>query len=171
MTSPWIGYPLALLAHYLLRWYGLPPNPVVPEPTGGANPAPAVLSGRRAFGLLFLALVPGVGFLLRRPPQRRSAAPVASTASAVPAAPRSPDRADVWKENVPGRFGVDRQCIDCDLCREIAPLHFSHNNQEGYSYVARQPATPEETARVLEALEGCPVEAIFDRGKLPAQKG
>jgi len=24
-------------------------------------------------------------------------------------------------ENVPGRYYVDTQCIDCDVCRDVAP--------------------------------------------------
>ena len=42
-------------------------------------------------------------------------------------------------ENVAGRYYVDRTCIDCDLCRETAPANFVRNDDEGYSYVLRQP--------------------------------
>jgi len=66
--------------------------------------------------------------------------------------------------NVPGRFYVDNQCIDCDACRETAPDHFRRHDEGGYSYVYRQPATPEEAAKCREALEGCPVEAIGSDG-------
>ncbi|HUO84189.1 MAG TPA: ferredoxin, partial [Thermoanaerobaculia bacterium] len=34
-----------------------------------------------------------------------------------------------------GRYYVDTNCIDCDLCRETAPLNFRRNDEEGYSYV------------------------------------
>jgi len=30
------------------------------------------------------------------------------------------DVANKYAENVPGKFYVDDQCIDCDLCRETA---------------------------------------------------
>jgi ferredoxin len=63
-------------------------------------------------------------------------------------------------ENRPGRFYVDATCIDCDLCRETAPGHFSRQDDEGHSFVARQPCTPEEEEACLAALEECPVEAI-----------
>ncbi len=63
-------------------------------------------------------------------------------------------------ENIPGRFYVDRTCIDCDLCRETAPAHFVREDDEGYSYVTVQPTTPTEEAACLAAMEECPVEAI-----------
>ena len=31
------------------------------------------------------------------------------------------DKLDKWSDNVRGKFFVDEQCIDCDLCRETAP--------------------------------------------------
>ncbi len=63
-------------------------------------------------------------------------------------------------ENVRGRYYVDRTCIDCDLCRETAPANFVRRDDEGYSYVIRQPANGAEEAACLAALEECPVEAI-----------
>ncbi len=74
------------------------------------------------------------------------------------------DKADKWPENVPGKFYVDEQCIDCDLCRETAPDYFQRNEDGGYSYVANQPTTDEGIEQCMEALEGCPVEAIGDDG-------
>ncbi len=67
-------------------------------------------------------------------------------------------------ENVEGAFYVDEQCIDCDLCREHAPDNFQRDEDEGYSYVYKQPESDEELALCMEALEGCPVEAIGDNG-------
>ena len=69
-----------------------------------------------------------------------------------------------YPENVPGKFYVDDQCIDCDLCRETAPANFTRCDDGGYSYVYKQPSTPEEEAKCVEAMEGCPVEAIGDNG-------
>jgi ferredoxin len=74
------------------------------------------------------------------------------------------DAANKYPENVPGKFYVDNQCIDCDLCRETAPDNFTRNEDGGYSYVCKQPASPDEEARCKEAKEGCPVEAIGDNG-------
>jgi ferredoxin len=74
------------------------------------------------------------------------------------------DKTQKQPENVAGKFYVDDQCIDCDLCRETAPDFFKRNEDGGYSYVYRQPATPEEDGLCKEALEGCPVEAIGSDG-------
>jgi ferredoxin len=74
------------------------------------------------------------------------------------------DVANRYPENVPGKYYVDNQCIDCDLCRETAPDNFKRNDDGGYSFVYKQPASPEEEARCKEAKEGCPVEAIGDNG-------
>jgi ferredoxin len=63
-------------------------------------------------------------------------------------------------ENVPGRYYVDRTCIDCDLCREVAPRSFTRQNDEGYSYVFQQPRGADEESACQAALEECPVEAI-----------
>ncbi len=72
--------------------------------------------------------------------------------------------ANRYSENVPGKYYVDDQCIDCDLCRETAPNNFMRNEDGSYSYVFKQPATPEEEGLCKEAKEGCPVEAISDDG-------
>lgn len=64
-----------------------------------------------------------------------------------------------WPENTAGRFFVDESCIDCDLCRTTAPKNFERN-PAGHSFVARQPATPEEEKACKQALLECPVEAI-----------
>ena len=74
------------------------------------------------------------------------------------------DVANKYPENVAGKYYVDNQCIDCDLCRETAPDNFKRNDDGGYSFVYKQPASPEEEARCKEAKEGCPVEAIGDNG-------
>jgi len=70
-----------------------------------------------------------------------------------------------WSDNINGPFFVDQQCIDCDLCREIAPNNFTRNNDGGYSIVYKQPVTPQEESECIEAMQGCPVEAIGDNGK------
>jgi ferredoxin len=74
------------------------------------------------------------------------------------------DAANKYAENVPGKFYVDDQCIDCDLCRETAPANFKRNDDGGHSYVYKQPETPEEEGLCKEAMEGCPVEAIGNDG-------
>jgi ferredoxin len=79
--------------------------------------------------------------------------------------PTMADREDKNSENVSGKFYVDSQCIDCDLCRETAPNNFRRSDDEGYSYVFKQPENDEELAQCREAMEGCPVEAIGDDGE------
>jgi ferredoxin len=74
------------------------------------------------------------------------------------------DIANKYPDNVTGKYYVDNQCIDCDLCRETAPNNFTRNDDGGYSFVYKQPGTPEEEAQCKEAMEGCPVEAIGNDG-------
>ena len=74
------------------------------------------------------------------------------------------DPRDKVPENVPGPFYVDTQCIDCDVCRVTAPANFQRHDTNGYSYVFRQPETPDEVAQCQEARDCCPVEAIGEDG-------
>lgn len=72
-------------------------------------------------------------------------------------------------ENVAGRFHVSWNCLDCDLCRAMAPWHFrrsrrGESGRGGHSYVARQPATPSGEALCRLCLEACPHDAIRDDG-------
>lgn len=67
-------------------------------------------------------------------------------------------------DNAPGRYYVDTSCIDCDQCRDTAPDLFDRNADTGYSFVKRQPLTPEEIALAQEALEGCATESIGNDG-------
>jgi ferredoxin len=71
---------------------------------------------------------------------------------------------DKTPENVPGRYYVDNTCIDCDMCREIAPQIFKRQDDGAYSYVYQQPVTPEEIALAEEALAHCPTETIGNDG-------
>lgn len=74
------------------------------------------------------------------------------------------DKNDKTPGNAPGKFYVDTNCIDCDLCRENAPNNFTRNDDEGVSVVCKQPENAEETEQCIAAMEGCPVEAIGDDG-------
>ena len=74
------------------------------------------------------------------------------------------DKEDRNEENVGGKFYVDSQCIDCDLCRETAPSNFTRADDEGYSFVFKQPENDQEEAQCREAMEGGPVEAIGEDG-------
>ena len=67
-------------------------------------------------------------------------------------------------DNVPGKYYVTDQCIDCDLCRETAPANFTRNDVLGSSYVSKQPETVEEENLVLEAVSLCCTSAINTDG-------
>jgi ferredoxin len=74
------------------------------------------------------------------------------------------DIANTYPDNITGKYFVDNQCIDCDLCRETAPANFKRNDDGGYSFVYKQPENEDEEKLCKEAKEGCPVEAIGDNG-------
>ena len=75
------------------------------------------------------------------------------------------DRKDKVPGSVPGKYYVDSQCIDCDVCRVTAAENFQRNEDKGYSYVSSQPGTPEEDVQCQEAMDSCPVEAIGRDGQ------
>jgi glyoxylase-like metal-dependent hydrolase (beta-lactamase superfamily II)/ferredoxin len=75
--------------------------------------------------------------------------------------------ADRLPENVDGEFFVDSSCIDCAVCRGIAPRSFSRSSRAEASVVARQPSTERETLRAKMALVSCPTSSIGSRRKLP----
>jgi glyoxylase-like metal-dependent hydrolase (beta-lactamase superfamily II)/ferredoxin len=70
-------------------------------------------------------------------------------------------------ENAAGDFFVDDTCIDCDLCRQIAPDTFSRAGDQ--SAVHAQPGTPEAEWRALKALVTCPTASIGALGRHPAR--
>jgi ferredoxin len=74
------------------------------------------------------------------------------------------DKNDKHPENAAGKYYVDSQCIDCDVCRVTAPNNFLRQEEKGYSYLSKQPTTPEEEAQCQEAMGACPVEAIGEDG-------
>ena len=74
------------------------------------------------------------------------------------------DSGDKVADNVSGKWYVDSNCIDCDVCRTTAPNNFEANEDEGFSYVSKQPENDEEIEQCEEAMESCPVEAIGDDG-------
>jgi len=76
-----------------------------------------------------------------------------------------------YTDNADGKYYVDEECIDCDLCREVAPTIYQRNNEEGYSFVVKQPEGQEEEAIAKEVLEGCPVEVIGNEGLIKLVQG
>lgn len=69
-----------------------------------------------------------------------------------------------YEDNVEGKYFVDEECIDCDACRGVAPANFARNEEEGYSFVYKQPENEEEEKECEESLRCCPVDAIGDFG-------
>ena len=74
------------------------------------------------------------------------------------------EKENKYEDNAAGKYYCDEECIDCDLCRETAPENFKRNEDGGYSFVYKQPENEEEDALCVEAMEGCPVEAIGSDG-------
>lgn len=66
--------------------------------------------------------------------------------------------------NIPGKYYVDNSCIDCDLCRQIAPATMMRDDESGFSFVFRQPQTEAEITMAEEALQSCPTESIGSNG-------
>ena len=67
-------------------------------------------------------------------------------------------------ENVPGSWYTNDECICCGLCGDKAPLSFQPTTDGDYHIVYRQPATEDEVAAALEAMDACPVDAIRNDG-------
>jgi len=67
--------------------------------------------------------------------------------------------------NAAGDFFVDSSCIDCDICRQIAPETFRAQAAQTVAY--RQPTTPESVHRALMALVACPTGSIGTARKHP----
>ena len=63
--------------------------------------------------------------------------------------------------NVGGNFFVDDTCIDCDLCRQVAPETFTA--QAGQSIVSCQPESGAQTQQAQMALVACPTGSIGTR--------
>ena len=66
--------------------------------------------------------------------------------------------------NVDGEFFVDSSCIDCDACRQIAPLSFAERGDQ--SAVVRQPEAPAELMAAMKALISCPTSSIGTNSRL-----
>jgi ferredoxin len=64
---------------------------------------------------------------------------------------------------VVSQFQVSRACIGCGRCCGTAPRHFQIDPAVGQSSVVKQPTSPAETRQCLEALKGCPVQAIGEK--------
>jgi glyoxylase-like metal-dependent hydrolase (beta-lactamase superfamily II)/ferredoxin len=61
-------------------------------------------------------------------------------------------------ENAPGEFFVDSTCIDCDTCRQVAPLTFGEAPET--AFVKVQPSSAKERHQAMQALVCCPTGSI-----------
>ncbi|MFO0983544.1 MAG: ferredoxin [Planctomycetota bacterium] len=68
--------------------------------------------------------------------------------------------ADKWEDNVAGKWYVDKQCILCSLCTDLAPGNFKESANGDHDFVFKQPGSDEELSQCRDAMEQCPVEAI-----------
>lgn len=72
-------------------------------------------------------------------------------------------------ENIEGDFYVDRSCIDCATCRQIAPAVFAEG--KNHSYVKHQPESAADRQRALMALVACPTHSIGTVSKIDIEPG
>jgi ferredoxin len=61
-----------------------------------------------------------------------------------------------------GEYFVADNCIDCDLCRQLAPSIFQRKftGAGGITVVVRQPNSDFEFQKAEQARDSCPVGAI-----------
>ena len=64
-----------------------------------------------------------------------------------------------WEDNAPGKYFVDKSCILCNLCSEIAPNNFKESADGDHNIVFKQPENDEESL-VQDAMSQCPTESI-----------
>ena len=69
-----------------------------------------------------------------------------------------------WEDNVAGEFYVDKECILCSLCVDVAPENFREADDGDHDVVYKQPENDEERAACMDAMEQCPVDAIGNDG-------
>lgn len=74
------------------------------------------------------------------------------------------NRDQKWEDNVPGAFYVDKECILCSLCVDVAPKTFKESEFGDHDVVYKQPQTPDELREAQDAMEQCPVNAIGQDG-------
>ena len=65
-----------------------------------------------------------------------------------------------WEDNVGGGWYVDKECILCSLCVDVAPDNFRESDDGDHDVVYKQPENDEELENCQKAMEECPVDAI-----------
>ena len=79
------------------------------------------------------------------------------------------DPEEKWEDNVRGLWYVDKSCIFCGLCPQLAPENFQESEDGTHDYVYKQPADEEEEEQCRDAAEQCPAQSIGDDGKTLAE--
>ena len=74
------------------------------------------------------------------------------------------DKANKAEKNVPGKFYVDMNCINCGMCYSNAPENFAEDGDAGVAYVSAQP-TDAGMEACQEVMSDCPVDSIGDDGE------
>ena len=69
-----------------------------------------------------------------------------------------------WVDNAAGKYYIDKNCIMCDVCRDIAPGMFDESEDGDHHILIKQPLNASEEDAIREAMHQCPVEAIGDDG-------
>ena len=70
------------------------------------------------------------------------------------------DRSERWEDNIQGTWYVDKSCILCSLCSDLAPNNFKESEEGDHDIVYKQPESEEEIGQSRDARDQCPVEAI-----------
>jgi len=65
-----------------------------------------------------------------------------------------------WDDNAAGAWYIDKSCIMCSLCVQLAANNFKESDAGDHDIVCKQPENDEELAQCEEAKSQCPVEAI-----------
>ena len=74
------------------------------------------------------------------------------------------DKTSKQPEGVPGKWYVDTTCVPCNSCMDEAPNLLKYSEDQSHVFFAKQPATPEEEAAALRALDICPTGSIGNDG-------
>lgn len=70
------------------------------------------------------------------------------------------DAGEKWEDNVEGSWYVDKSCILCSVCVDLAPNNFQESEDGDHDVVYKQPENDEELEACKEAMEQCPVDCI-----------
>jgi len=68
--------------------------------------------------------------------------------------------AEKWEDNVAGAWYVDKQCILCSVCEQVAPDTFRMSDAGDHDIVHKQPTSEAELEAAMDAMSQCPVDAI-----------